>query len=443
MILFDLFRRDKLARFVLTLRQEGLRSALRKTARYLRARMSGSGLSSLLRLGGGRPGQAGKYLEPIWMELAEKQAFHLPEAPAVHLKQRKIAMIGDMNLPQCRKYRVEQPAELWQRAGVGYDYAHYEDVQRAASLLQEATHVMLYRLSNTPAATMLLYEARRLRLPVLYDLDDPLFSISAYGTYQNMEALPLAQKQHFLREAPRYLDVMNAADLITVSTPGMITHTSLYSPRPVLLRRNFADTATLQAGAAARAKITAPHTDPSRAFRVGFASGSMGHEVDFATIAQDVIAFLDAGEDRQLVILGHFNKKLLPKALRSRVEMHPFTSYDTYLETLASLDIAVMPLADDAFNRCKSAVRVIDAAAVGVASVVGPVSDMAHQVEDGQTGRVVPAGVSWRAVLEDLAADRAGCGSLGVAAREQLETRWSARCDLPVMDPALLAWVKH
>lgn len=438
MIRFDVLRRDKWSRFVLTLRQEGLRSALRKTARYLRARLSGSGLSSLFRAGGDKPVQGGDYLGLMWLELAEKQAFHLPEAPAVHLKQRKIAMIGDMNLPQCRKYRVEQPAELWHRAGVGYDFAHYEDVQRATALLQEASHVMLYRLANTPVTSMLLYEARRLRLPVLYDLDDPLFSVSAYGTYQNMDALPLSQKQHFLREAPRYLDVMNAADLISVSTPGMVAHTGLYSARPVLLRRNFADSATLQAGAAARAKSGAR----SEAFRLGFASGSMGHEVDFATIAEDVITFLDAAENRQLVILGHFDKKLLPEALRPRVETHPFTDYAAYLETLASLDAAVMPLADDAFNRCKSAVRVIDAAAVGVPSVVGAVSDMAHQVEAGQTGQVVPKGGSWLAALETLAADRAQCRILGLTAREQLETRWAARCDLPVMDPALLEWVK-
>ena len=36
---------------------------------------------------------------------------------------------------------------------------------------------------------MYLYEARRLRLPVLYDLDDPLFSISAYETYENMKGI--------------------------------------------------------------------------------------------------------------------------------------------------------------------------------------------------------------------------------------------------------------
>ena len=49
---------------------------------------------------------------------------------------------------------------------------------------------MFYRGLNTPLFSMYFYEARRLRLPVLYDLDDPLFSVSAYETYANMKALP-------------------------------------------------------------------------------------------------------------------------------------------------------------------------------------------------------------------------------------------------------------
>ena len=44
-------------------------------------------------------------------------------------KARRIAMIGDINLPQCRKYRVEQLAELW--AGQGVDYGYCSRRRRA------------------------------------------------------------------------------------------------------------------------------------------------------------------------------------------------------------------------------------------------------------------------------------------------------------------------
>lgn len=441
MIIRDIIRRDKLQRFIFTLRQEGFRSAIAKTARYLQARRTGSGLSSLFRLSSQSKSSGERYLDDLWLDLAKLEAFHLPQSLPVLQSKPKVALIGDLNLSQCRKYRVEQMVELWRSVGVECEFAHYEDVEHATAILQDASHLMLYRLASSPVTSMLLYEARRLRLPVLYDLDDPLFSVSAYGTYQNMEVVPAAQRRHFLREAPRYLDVMNASDLITVSTPAMIEHTKLYTARPVLLRRNFADQDTLRVGATLSSQNKG--CVRARTFRVGFSSGSIGHEVDFATISEDLVDFLQASQERELVVLGHFDRGLLPKSLRSRVEAHPFTNYDEYLETLSSLDVSLMPLVNDQFNRCKSAVRIIDSAAVSVPSVVGTVSDMAHQVIDGVTGRVIEDGESWREALEQLEGDRKFCRSLGEHARKKLETDWTARGTFPVMDPILLDWVKR
>lgn len=438
MILFEILRRDKFQRFALTLRQEGLRSALRKTARYLKAKVTGNGLTSLYRKGA-KSSSTSNYLSGVWLELAEQGAFHVSSAPAVLRKRRKIAMIGDLNLPQCRKYRIEQIDEIWRQDGVEYSFSHYEDVPRSIDILQDATHVMLYRLASTPITSMLMYEARRLRLPILYDIDDPLFSVSAYGTYHNMKALPEWQQKHFINEAPRYLDVMNGAELISVSTPGLVEHARKYTERPVHLRRNFADRASLDAG---RQAMNARSSGNRDQFRVCFASGSQGHEIDFAEIQADLISFLAGAPGRKLLILGHFNKSLLPGELKGRVEQRPFSTYDAYLRHLASADVAIMPLADDIFNRCKSGVRVIDAASVGVPSIVGQVSDMAAMVEDGRSGRIILPDTSWLNVLESMAADREATLEMGKNARQTLENNWSARLEHPVIDPELVKWVR-
>lgn len=439
MLPIDVFRPSAIRRFGREMRERGPRSAIEKTASYIARRLNGRGLSGIYSKGksGARP--ASEYLAPVWLDLAENQSFHIDQAPALINKRRKIALIGDLNLQQCRKYRVEQLGELWRLADIDYFYAHYEDVPRCVEIMQSATHVMFYRLGTSPIASMLAYEARRLRLPILYDLDDPLFSVSAYGSYGNMKALPAWQKAHFLQEAPKYLDVLNASDLVSVSTPGMQAHTQKYTQRPVHVRRNFADRTTLNAGKLALQTQQSKHKGAD-GFRVAFASGSQGHEVDFAEISEDISQFLDGSPDRKLVILGHFDKKLLPPELQGQVEQHPFTDYETYLQTLASVDCAVMPLTDDIFNRCKSAVRVIDAASVGVPALVGTVSDMADMIDDGRSGFVVPAKASWLTPLETLARDHKLSDAMGAAARQTLEDTWSARLGAPIMDTALIEW---
>ncbi len=439
MLLIDIFRLSAIRRFVREIRERGTRSAIVKTASYINRRLNGRGLSGVFSKGKGGARPSSEYLTPVWLDLAETQSFHIDTAPALLNKRRKIAMIGDLNLAQCRKYRVEQLNELWHLADIDYSYAHYEDVPRCVEIMQSATHVMFYRLGTSPIASMLAYEARRLRLPILYDLDDPLFSVSAYGSYGNMKALPAWQKAHFIQEAPKYLDVLNASDLVSVSTPGMQAHTQKYTQRPVHVRRNFADRMTLEAGKLALQSQQSRHQEAA-GFRLAFASGSQGHEIDFAEISDDIIQFMDGAHDRKLVILGHFDENLLPAELRGQVEKHAFTDYEAYLQTLASVDCAIMPLTDDIFNQCKSAVRVIDAASVGVPALVGTVSDMANMVDDGRTGFVVPTKTSWLPSLETLAQDRKLSNAMGAAARQSLEDTWSARLGAPILDRALIDW---
>jgi glycosyltransferase involved in cell wall biosynthesis len=347
-------------------------------------------------------------------------------------------MIADLNLPQCRKYRVEQLAGFWRSRGVEFEYSHYEDIPRATRIMQHATHLMEYRLQTGAAADMIRYEARRLRLPILYDLDDPLFSVSAYETYRNMEALDPGMKTHFLSEAPKYLSMMNGADILSVSTPGMAKHAALYTSRPVHVRRNFADVQTLQAGAAAMAERGAD----DGLFRVAFASGSQGHEIDLGEIIAPLSEFIQADSNRRLMLIGHFDLTHLPEGLETQIETVKFSDYDRYLGALAGANCTVMPLCDDAFNKCKSAVRVLDAASVAVPSIVADVGDLPSVVKTGETGFVARDQSDWMDALRAMAASPKTAEEMGKKARSNLEDHWQASNQPHIIAPELIEWVE-
>mgnify|MGYP001057026227 CR=1 FL=1 len=444
MSLKALLRRQNLQRIWSSVGDVGVWKTFTKTLYWVGMHLMGSGLSSLDTLTARKIAKIpSQYLTFFWREMAREDAFHITAAPASLSRTRRIAMIGDLNLAQCRKYRVEQLADLWVDEDTDYNFAHYEDVQHASQLLQGATHLMLYRTQNSPLMDMYLYEARRLKLPVLYDIDDPLFSVSAYETYENMAALPEAMKTHFVNQAPKYLSAMSMADIVTVSTPGLADHARAYIPSPVYYRRNFADAATL---AAAAALLDLSSNKALGGFRVAFASGSQGHEVDFALIAADIGRFLLEDPARKLVLLGHFNVALLPAALRKQVEIHPFTDYAAYLANLASCHAAVMPLTNDIFNRCKSAVRVLDAAAVGVPVIVPDVGDFSAVVRQGKTGFVLSQDQAqnggWYTALDQLASDRPAAQAMGADAALDLRQNWTARNTPPIIEPEVIKWVR-
>lgn len=425
-------------RFSSALKREGTGAAVRRAVNYVHRRFCGFRNGTVPLAAGSNPKRPEQYLYGVWQTLAQQDAFHILQAPSIGRGRRQIAMIADLNLPQCRKYRVEQLAGFWRNRGVEFEYSHYQDIPRAVRIMQNATHLMEYRLQSGAATDMFRYEARRLRLPILYDLDDPLFSVSAYETYRNMDALDPGIKTHFMSEAPKYLNMMNGADILSVSTPGMAVQVGLYSDRPVHVRRNFADAETLRAGAAAM--VGKPPDDGM--FRVAFASGSQGHEIDLGEIINPLSEFIQEDHNRRLMLIGHFELSHLPEGLIQQVETVGFTDYDAYLTALAGANCAVMPLCDDAFNKCKSAVRVLDAASVGVPSIVSCVGDLPSVVKTGKTGFVVEKTQGWMDVLREVAASPKETAKLGRNARDNLEDYWRASEQPHIIAPELIDWVE-
>ncbi|MCA0042069.1 glycosyltransferase family protein [Celeribacter litoreus] len=414
-------------------------SALRKAKWWVRYLITGrrDGHPSEMSLKGASSGA--HYLSGFWVDLASREGFHTLQSPATLSKRRKVALIGDLNLPQCRKYRVEQLSELFEQMGMSYEYSHYEDLPRSAAILQNATHLMLYRSRMDDKTAAHLYEARRLSLPILYDIDDPLFSVAAYATYGNMKGADASLAQHFLNEAPLYAAAMNMADMVSLSTPALAEEAARHTGRPTVRRRNFADQVTLRDGARAMASV---ESGGDASFRLVFASGSDGHEEDFELIRADVIDFLEGDPRRRLRILGRFDPTRLPQDLSAQIERFAFLDYSEYLKKLAECDLALMPLTDDRFNACKSAVRVMDAASVGVPSVVGHVGDLGNIVRNEETGYALSKGSSWKEVLEDGFVNRRRTREMGQSARKILERDWSARADMPITDAEFLEFFR-
>lgn len=437
--ILSLFRLSYIAKFVSLTRRDGLMEAWKRARFHVGMIISGRGHSEFRETGrANTPECAPAGFGLFWLQAAEANAFHFSTAPAVLQRRRRIAVIGDLNLPQCRKYRVEQTVDLWKCGNVDVEFAHYEDFPRSSAILQSATHVVFYRLLNNCHATNFLYEAHRLKLPVAYDIDDPLFSISAYATYGNARHFSPRLRAHFIEQAPKYAAMMNSCDIAIVSTPELAEQARRHTSRPVFLRRNFADSETLSAGAEAIAGRT---RESGSSFTVVLASGSEGRQADFDTIAVQLEDFVCARPDRRMLILGRFPKSHLSLRLAAQTEVRAFTNYHDYLRNLGSADCAVVPLADDVFNRCKSGVRVIDAAAAGIPAIVSNIGDARTLIDPGKTGFVVDDGPQWKLAFENLASDTSNSREMGRRARSCLEKRWSAALREPIIEKHLIDWV--
>lgn len=414
-------------RLISVLKEQGLAVAWAKLLHYAYLKAARLGFAFRVK-------PHGSPLAASWQSLAEAQVFY-GQRPSEIGRVLHLAIIGETQLAQCTKYRIEQMAQLAEGLGMRVSIVDHRQTGEAIAALQLASHVMFYRIEAHDHFWMYFYEARRLGLPILYDVDDPVFSIPACNSAY-FEA-PLALRQHHLEAAPRFLAAMAGCDAVSASTPALAEEVARFLPRPVWLRRNFADAQSLAFG---------PSEQPEKPGNVlALASGSEFRLMDLVTIVPVLSQFLRAHPDWRLHLIGVGldPSGLFEADILRRIEQQPVLPYEAYLSQLQNADIVLLPLAEGLHNRCKSAVRAIDAAAVARPVIAQHSGDLAQLIRDGETGILAASELEWAAALEKLSANSALRHEMGRAAYQRLQQYWADPLDPAITAPELSAWLRQ
>jgi SAM-dependent methyltransferase len=94
----------------------------------------------------------------------------------------------------------------------------------------------------------------------------------------------------------------------------------------------------------------------------------------------------------------------------------PTCEYPEYLDHMSKAEIALLPLADNLFNRCKSDLKFVEAGACGCAVLASP-TVYEHSLKDGETGILVREADGFGTALMELAQSPARARQLGDQAR--------------------------
>jgi glycosyltransferase involved in cell wall biosynthesis len=347
-----------------------------------------------------------------------------------------IVIIGDLNLAQCRKYRVVQKVEALAALGIAAQFCGPQDVARAVSLMQTASHVMFYRLADGPLFRGHLAEARRLGLMVSYDIDDPIFDAEVYGGSRNLDFLAAGERRHLVAQCGGYLAAIKACDRVIVSTPALQELIAARTGQACSVWRNGIDAETRLAASLA---LESSGRRDDGVVRVGYASGSRAHAADFTEVEAALADLLRSEPKVMLAIAGHHTLSPALAAFGARVEVQPYMNYTAYLSRMAANDINVVPLLQDRCNACKSAIRFLDAAVVAVPTIASRTGDFVNVMEHGRTGMLADGREGWLPVLRELAANADRRRAMGQAARDYAAREMAVARIATGLDGALLA----
>jgi hypothetical protein len=201
------------------------------------------------------------------------------------------------------------------------------------------------------------------------------------------------------------------ADAVWVSTPALAA--SLAELRD--------DVRVVANGLDERLWTAAPSPPRQGAVRILF-MGTATHDADFA-IVEGALARLKLvfGEHVSVDLLGVSSRSDLPPWVnRIGMPVNATMSYPGFVNwiTRQYWDIAIAPLADTPFNRCKSAIKILDYAALGLPVLASDRAVYRGTPADGAGGWLVPDDENaWFVALARLVRDAGLRHRLGDGAR--------------------------
>ena len=239
--------------------------------------------------------------------------------------------------------------------------------------------------------------------PVVYETDDDLRIVPEWHG-----------KDNYRDSAASIEALVRRASLVTVATPYLRERYAALNPATVVLP-NCLPRAIWKGAPRPRAA--------SGGLTIGYC-GTKWHERDLELVEEALIEASRRYPGLRLAFLGCVTRRLreLPNARFARFE----GDYREWPGRLAAagIDIAVVPLADDPFNNCKSHIKFLELGYLGIPAVFSDVAAYRDTVEDGVTGLLVRGGTqAWLEALERLIGDWTLRRRIGESARKAVIER--------------------
>lgn len=122
-------------------------------------------------------------------------------------------------------------------------------------------------------------------------------------------------------------------------------------------------------------------------------------------------------KNSQVEVVAVHDKAFFDALKTDHKKFHERLDYEKYLRVLSGCDIALLPLADNQFNRYKSDIKFVEAAAAGAVVVASP-TVYEGTILDGENGLLAKSVEEWASHLELLISDKNECNRLRGNARD-------------------------
>lgn len=264
--------------------------------------------------------------------------------------------------------------------------------------------------SRYQAYQSVMNEAHKHGIPVVMDLDDYLIGLPPDH--------PDRKWSPFAFELPALLHAMMNVDAITVTTPVLKSVVDQYNNN-VFVLPNYLDDSIWSFKPKSK-------KEKQSLVRIAFV-GTQSHQPDVEKIAKPLSKIAEKYKQRVSFL---FYGMEIPEMLKDleNIEHRASVTYDYADFALdvrsISADIAIAPLNNTLFNRCKSPIKYMEYTAMGLPCVFSRTVPYSEIIEDGVNGFLAEKPNEWIEKISKLIDDQILRKQLLVNAQHDVRTNW-------------------
>ena len=311
----------------------------------------------------------------------------------------KVAIIAELSIPQCKKYRVIQKQEMLEELGIPCSVTSWTDSNEAKKQISLASLVIFYRVPGFDSVMDLIAECRRLNIKTLWDVDDLIFDEDVLKTSSTINSLEPAEREGVINGAKLYRQAMLACDEGIASTSGLAKAMKEAGLETVYVVENALDDETLAAARSIEGRLK---KQEDSLIRIIYGSGTKTHNIDFLEAAPALANILKENPNVRFRIIGYLELPEYFDDVQSQIERIPFCNYTEYLTYLSECDISIAPLENFVFNDAKSNIKYLEASITKVASVCSPRAAFADVIVNGENGFLADNEQQWHEAFDTL-----------------------------------------
>lgn len=333
---------------------------------------------------------------------------------------RRVAILANDDLYQCKLYRADQKADQLRAQGITVrTYLQSRDVAALHADLPQFDAVIFQRNPAFPDIADVMVEAARRGLATFYDIDDLIFDAAQFPPPLDSYGGQITAAQH----------AAMACGVPLFAAAAALCDTGIASTEPIreaLAPLTRSGTAFTHRNALGAAHMAAMRRDPARKsdkLVLFYGSGTKAHKADFTDILEPALARVLAERPGRVEVrlMGDFPDLVHLDPAHPDISIRaPIWDFESYAAALSEADIALSVLSPSAAADAKSELKWTEPAMFGIPAITSPTRVLADAIEDGATGLLATDTGAFATAMLRLLDDASLRARIGEAAKARV-----------------------